>query len=225
LADKQEQWDGYFATYFDKARAQGIAPVEVLDREWYDGRTTAERDVLPHLRPDAVALEIGCGIGRVSRFVAPACARLLCTDILNEALSEARSNLSAFDHVSFRRTNGYDLSDFEADTFDCVYSFTAFFHLDWEVVVGYFLEIRRVLKPGGVGILEFKKWIGDGDVEQLLGKIEKVGGVAAYEAQLDKWRYVSADMLQILCDHLDLEVTDPFVPSFTFRKRGGAAGS
>lgn len=218
MSDKRTQWEGYFEVYREKARERGIEPVEVLDLEWRDGRATAERRVLPHLPPDAEVLEIGCGIGRVSRFVAPACARLVCTDILDDALDEARSNLAGFDRASFERTNGYDLSDFDDESFDFVYSFTTFFHFDWEVVVAYFLEIKRVLRPGGMCVLEFKKWIGDGDVDQLLEKVERVGGVAAYEAQLDKWRYVSTEMLRVLCEALGLTVVDPDVTHYGFRK-------
>jgi len=100
-----------------------------------------------------------------------------------------------------------------------VYSFNAFFHFDPELVVHYVREIKRVLQPGGMGIIEFKGWTKKEDVTEFLDKIEHQGGIEVYEAELDKWRYVSSDMLVVLCDYYDLEVIDDDVSRFTFRKR------
>src|SRR5215472_17190370 len=116
---------------------------------------------------------------------------------LDEALAEARVQLNAFRNVSFEKINGYDLSVYASEIFDCVYSFTAFFHFDFELVVSYFAEIRRVLKPRGIAVIEFKQWKDKRDVQQLLDKIEHQGGLKIYHAELDKWRYVSKEMLAI----------------------------
>ena len=53
---------------------------------------------------------------------------------------------------------------------------------------------------------------------QLLSKIEEQGGIAEYEGKIDKWRYVSKEMLSILCDHYELKVIDDDVTKFTFKK-------
>jgi SAM-dependent methyltransferase len=214
---KAATWSGYYASYLARARRRGVDPLELLDEEWADGRRTAGL-VLPYVTHDADVLELACGIGRVSRFVAPHCRRLYCTDILDEALREARRNLAAFANVTFHRTSGYDLAEFGPNSVDCVYSFTTFFHFDFELVVAYFEEIERVLRPGGVGLIEFKKWLGPRDVDQLLNKIRSQGGLASYERDLDKWRYVSSGMLRVLCDYYRLEVVETDVTRFTFRK-------
>lgn len=215
---KETTWDGYFHCYRRAAHERGLTPQELLDEQWADGRETAETSVLPHLTPKSDVLEIACGLGRVSRFVAPHCRSLCCTDILDDALEGCQESLAGASNVRFVKTNGYDLVEFADGSFDCVYSFTAFFHLDWEVVVGYFAEIRRVLRRGGTAILEFKQWRRTADVEQLIAKIEKVGGVAAYESQLEKWRYVSPDMLDLLCDYFDLVPIDRDATHYTCRK-------
>ena len=217
--DKENEWHGYYAYYRSEAKREGVAPVAVLDAQWADGRTTAEL-VRPYLSPDATVLEIACGLGRVSRFVAPHCGQLHCSDILEDALVEAQATLQTFDNVSFHKTNGYDLREFGDDAFDCVYSFTAFFHFDFDLVVHYFAEIRRVLKPGGVAILEFKRWKTEQDVSDLIEKIAAEGGIQRYESVRDKWRYVSPDMLAVLCEHYDLEVLVDDVTRYTTRKRG-----
>jgi ubiquinone/menaquinone biosynthesis C-methylase UbiE len=216
--EKQQEWQGYYGYYLSEARRKGINPLQVLDEQWFDGRTTAQC-VLSHISTDSDVLEIACGIGRVSRFIAPHCRRLHCADILDEALAEAKLQLGEFHNISFEKINGYDLNVYESDLFDCVYSFTAFFHFDFELVVRYFAEIKRVLKQGGVAIIEFKQWKAKQDVIQLLDKIEQQGGLEIYHAELDKWRYVSKEMLAVLCDFYDLQVIDPDVTKFTFRKR------
>lgn len=216
--NKQQEWQGYYRYYLEEARRQNVSPLDILDEQWWKGRSTAQV-VLPHLTIDSEVLEIACGIGRVSRFVAPCCRRLHCADILDEALAEARLQLNEFQNVTYDKLNGYDLRIYASEVFDCVYSFTAFFHFDFELVVSYFAEIKRVLKPGGIGIIEFKQWKDGKDVAELLDKIAEQGGLMAYHGVLDRWRYVSNEMLSVLCDFYELEAIDKDVTKFTFRKR------
>lgn len=215
--DKAQQWRGYYAYYLYEARAQGVAPVAVLDQQWFDGRTNA-MSVLPYLNENSEVLEIACGIGRVGRFVAPHCRQLHCADILDEALAQARITLGQFKNVLFETINGYDLSRYQADYFDCVYSFTTFFHFDFELVVGYFGEIHRVLKSGGVAMIEFMQCKDADDIENLVEKIAHQGGLRIYHTELDKWRYVSAEMLRVLCAHYGFQILDENIGKFTFRK-------
>jgi hypothetical protein len=42
--------------------------------------------------------------------------------------------------------------------------------------------------------------------------------LAAYERELDKWRYVSSGMLAVVCGFYGLEILDPDTTKFTFRK-------
>ena len=216
--EKEELWKGYYTYYFSEANRKGVNPVAILDEQWFDGRTTAETCVLPHVSRDSVVLEIACGIGRVSRFLWPHCRDLYCVDILEEALAEIKKNSRNSPNVYYQKTSGYDLSAFKADFFDCVYSFATFFHFDFELVVAYFGEIKRILKPEGIGIIEFKRWVHKEDVIQLFEKIEARGGIKKYEAEIDKWRYVSKEMLEVLCDFYGLTVIDDDVTRYTFRK-------
>jgi len=215
--EKDEEWKGYYTYYFSQARIRNVSPLTLLDAWWYDGATTANI-VLPYLNKSSDVLEIACGIGRVSRFIAPRCRHLHCSDILDEALATARTHLANFPNVSFDKLSGYNLAGYDSESFDCVYSFATFFHFDFELVVAYFPEIKRVLKRGGIAIIEFKQWNGKNDVVQLLNKIEQQGGLKVYQTELDKWRYVSKDMLRVLCDFYELPIVDDDVTNFTFRK-------
>ena len=132
--------------------------------------------------------------------------------------NETEKDLRHFRNVIFRKINGYDLRAFNNNYFDCLYSFTTFFHFDFELVVNYFAEIKRVLKPEGIAIIEFKRWMDTKDVINLLNIIEQQGGIQKYEAELDKWRYVSKEMLEVLYDYYNLTVIDKDITQFTFRK-------
>jgi len=75
MTSKEQQWKNYYDYYLAEAKLQGVSALSVLDSQWHDGRSTAEC-VLPYISPDSLVLEIACGIGRVSRFVAPHCRYL-----------------------------------------------------------------------------------------------------------------------------------------------------
>ena len=214
---KETQWKGYYDPYFKKAQERSVNPLEVLNQEWFDGQKTAEEKLLPYISSDSVVLEIACGIGRVSKYAAANCKTLFCTDILEEALNETRSNLKDFNNVVYKKINGYNLSLFQENYFDCVYSFTTFFHFDFELVINYFSEIKRVLKPGGIGIIEFKRWESKADIVELLDKIKEEDGVEKYERELDKWRYVSLEMLKVVCDYFNFKIIDNDITQFTFK--------
>jgi len=94
-------------------------------------------------------LEIGCGAGRVGRFLAPACRRWIGGDVSPNMLHFAASALADLPNVSTVQLNGYDLTGVADASLDVVYCTGVFMHLDeWERF-RYVVEGRRVLRPGG----------------------------------------------------------------------------
>ncbi len=217
--DKQTQWQGYFDGFWHWPERQGVDSRELLHKGGVEGKQEADGCVLPFISKNSQVLEIAAGLGRISRFVAPACRQLTCTDIHEQSIQGLRQNLAICENVRVEMTNGYDLGTFASESFDCVYSFSAFFHMDLELVVNYFTEIARVLNPGGVGILQFKDMKAPKDLQELLEKITSSHGLARYEHKLDKWRYIALENLELLCRHNDLDIVDPRVEHFTFAKR------
>lgn len=101
-------------------------------------------------------LEIGCGTGRLTRFMKLAFpdAKITALDLSRPYLDKAQKNLKGFRGIDFLQGNGADLP-FKADQFDGVYSCFMFHELPQEERDKIFSESHRVLKPGGwVGAID-----------------------------------------------------------------------
>ena len=62
------------------------------------------------IRRDDVVLEIGCGIGRVGRIVAPLCRKWIGCDVALNMLSLAAERLKDIPGVELKEISGYDLT-------------------------------------------------------------------------------------------------------------------
>ena len=96
----------------------------------------------------SLAVEIGCGIGRIARLVAGDFDRVIATDISAHMLKQAEDR-AAVPNVSYVLL-GSDLAlPAPNNTVDLVYAWTVFRHVSEVVFAGYLDEALRVLKPGG----------------------------------------------------------------------------
>ena len=109
------------------------------------------------------ALEIGCGIGRLLKAVAPRFTKVIGFDISGQAIAKAREYLSALPNVDLQVGDGYSLQPVKDKSVDVVYSFAAITSMPLEVAVNYLLEAHRVLKDDGV--LRLQMYLGQ---EQLV---------------------------------------------------------
>jgi ubiquinone/menaquinone biosynthesis C-methylase UbiE len=101
------------------------------------------------IRPTDVVLEIGCGIGRVGKYLAPRCERWIGTDVSPRMLEFAAERLRQFPNVEFVEVPGNDLSPIADQTIDLVYCTVVFMHLEMWDRYSYVREAFRVLRPGG----------------------------------------------------------------------------
>lgn len=105
------------------------------------------------LRHD-LALDYGCGVGRLSRALSLRFKGVIGVDISNAMLEEARSTNSAFSNIRFLRNNGRDLTDVAVGTVDFVYSNIVLQHSPKRNQRLLIKEFCRVLRPGGVLVFQ-----------------------------------------------------------------------
>lgn len=102
------------------------------------------------LQPADRVLEVGCGVGRIGRELAPRCQHWQGVDIAENMLRVAKNRTGHLPNVAFQQLSRTSLSMFATDSFDKAYSVAVFIHLDKEDVFLYLREVARVLRPGGM---------------------------------------------------------------------------
>jgi SAM-dependent methyltransferase len=99
---------------------------------------------------DCRVLEIGCGVGRMTRWFAEAFGAVDGIDVSPEMIERARLRLAAFPNVTLHLGSGFDLGGLPNACFDLVFSYIVFQHIpSADVVRNYIREAARVLKSGG----------------------------------------------------------------------------
>ena len=102
------------------------------------------------------ALEIGCGIGRLMIPLSSHVRSVVGTDVSSGMIAAATRRLDGLSNTSVRLTTGQDLSAFDSESLDLVYSVDTFPYLvlaGQALVARHFNEILRVLRPGGDFVL------------------------------------------------------------------------
>ena len=101
------------------------------------------------IRADDVVLEIGCGVGRVGKVVAPLCRKWIGCDVASNMLALAAERLRDLPGVELKEISGYDLSGVADASVDVVYCTVVFMHLESWDRYNYIAEAFRVLRPRG----------------------------------------------------------------------------
>jgi ubiquinone/menaquinone biosynthesis C-methylase UbiE len=144
-----------------KSTWEALAPTERDARMYVAGHTDTDewdrsarvtQSVLSEyvgLNPTDIILEIGCGMGRVGKVLAPGCARWIGTDISSGMLDCARHQLAGFENIELVELKDVGLEPIADASIDLVYCTVVFMHLlEWDRY-RYVEEAKRVLKPGG----------------------------------------------------------------------------
>jgi len=99
--------------------------------------------------PSDDVLEIGCGIGRMGRVVAPCCKQWIGTDIARNMLEHAAVRLKDLPNVRLVELSAVGLGEIPDASVDLVYCTVVFMHLaEWDRF-RYVAEAFRVLRTGG----------------------------------------------------------------------------
>lgn len=124
-----------------------------LDRFWADGERDLDALLATagaSLRPTDVAVEIGCGVGRLTRVLARRAATVHALDVSAEMLTRARRHHPELSNVHWHLGDGATLRPLPDGCADACVSHVVFQHIpDARITLGYVREMGRVLRPGG----------------------------------------------------------------------------
>ena len=128
--------------------------------EWGDPETLAplqyirDRFVLPFVNPDHVALDIGCGGGRWTRYLL-GFKHVYPVDYYQELVTEFRRTFARYRHVTAIKNNGTDFPGVPAQSVDYILSFGCFGHINQTLIDEYLANIKTILKPGGNAVIHY----------------------------------------------------------------------
>lgn len=95
-------------------------------------------------------LDIGCGIGAMTRYFSEIFGEAHGVDISEEMIKKAIDLNRDRHNLFFKTNNGADLSIYEDNFFDFCFSVATFQYFpSKKVIESYFKEISRILKKGG----------------------------------------------------------------------------
>ena len=107
------------------------------------------------VHPRMRVVDLGCGIGRVLRYLAPHCSEIVGIDVSEEMAEMARAHLEGVSNASVVVTDGGSLPGIEDGSVDFLYSLLCLIHVDRRSAYRYLLEMRRALRPGALAHLQF----------------------------------------------------------------------
>ena len=141
--------------YVDSRLDYGEPDVETF---WAGGEEALER-LLTALgavvSSDDVVVDIGCGVGRLTRPLARRARRVIAVDVSSEMLARARDLNADLDNVEWVHGDGESLRPLPDASADACISHVVFRHLpDPSLTLGYVREMGRVLRPGGFAAFE-----------------------------------------------------------------------
>jgi len=102
------------------------------------------------LSPNDVVVDVGCGVGRLTRALSNRVARVIALDVSSEMLARARRLNPDLANVEWLHGDGRSLNPVADGSVDGCISHVVFRHLPSpSITLGYIREMGRVLRPGG----------------------------------------------------------------------------
>ena len=176
------------------------------------------------LSPEDRVLEVGVGVGRLAKHLAPLCRHFTGVDISANMIGFAQERLAGLDNVLLLPLDASGLRRFPGGCFDKVYIQVVLIHLDREDVFHYLGECCRVLRPGGRAWFQFYNLLHPqgfqefrSAVEFMKAKGDKLRGRVQCLTASEVRKYVSAagfklrEDLSHLCEvdqRFDFEIPD-----------------
>jgi SAM-dependent methyltransferase len=200
------------AFYFVDSRLQYSAPDE---EAFWAGGVQALDTLLGalevELASEQVVVDIGCGLGRLTRPLAARTARVIALDVSQEMLTRGQELNSTLVNVEWVHGDGESLRPINDSSVDACVSHVVFRHIpDSAITLGYVREIGRVLRPGGFAAFE----LSNDPTPHQRGRVRPRARVAALLGRAprgqddDAWlgSYVDLAALRVVAGEAGLQV-------------------
>jgi len=179
------------------------------------------------LRASDRVLELGCGVGRIGREIAPNIAHWEGSDISGNMLKVARERLAAHANVGLTELTRTSLQPLADASFDKAYCVAVFIHMDKEDFYLYLEDMARVLKPGG--LFFFDAWTLSSPVGWRrffleAGQYRDV--VPTHRKEIARNQFTHPEEVRAFLDHTGFDVIgefadSPWVQVVAMRRGGG----
>lgn len=119
----------------------------------------------------ALALDFGCGVGRLTRALAARFERVHGVDISDTMIQHAKERKPVLDKITFFVNPRADLSLLDAFRYDFIFSREVLQHIPTSYQRTYIREFFRLLAPGGLAVFQtvaavrWRRWLPDRLVE------------------------------------------------------------
>jgi SAM-dependent methyltransferase len=105
--------------------------------------------------PDEEIVDIGCGVGRMTRALAGRARHVYGVDVSSEMIARAKQSNPELENVDWLHGDGQSLSVLGDGSVDGCFSHVVFQHIpDPEITMSYVRDMGRVLRPGGWALFQ-----------------------------------------------------------------------
>lgn len=128
------------------------------------------------LPSSGIALDLGCGFGRTTSWMASQYSKVFASDISSVVIEEAKANLQHMKNVEFCVNEADAIpASIKDKSLDLAYIFTVFQHIHREFAAGILNQVAAALKPDGKVVFnllsDINEQLDDGveDTEWIIG--------------------------------------------------------
>lgn len=179
-AQPEETDSRYGALWQPQDLAAAMSSIFSDDAEYFEfsGRQAADLITTLIPSPDAVVVDLGCGIGRVAKHVAPKCGLLWAVDVSPKMLELAAAWLEGVPNVRLSLCRDDAVPDVADETADLVFALFVLQHVEREDAFLLMREVHRMLRPGGCAFLSFPNLQSDVYLHSFVAYAERGESVA-----------------------------------------------
>jgi len=153
-------------------RCRGLGTIE-----WK--KNLIKKMMLKYTRKNSTVLEIGPGSGRWTIELIKIAGKLVLADISTTCLQICKKKFSNFSNIEYYFIDKR-LDFLESNSVDYVWSYNVFVHINPSDVANYVEDFQRILKPGGIAM------------------INHAGALSDYESEFERARGMRSNMDQYL---------------------------